>query len=113
MPQAGLIPVCFAIVIALSFSHFQNMIYAQSDFIKDDSSITTSRVGNNVVSVAANIAIQVSNETLKAKEGSTRAAVAGLFNPGVNTLKTLSSGESITKTKVINHINNTTHRSRA
>ena len=99
--------ICTALVLSISISQFPIEIYAQSQSF-NSASKTTSGDGKSVVSVSASITVQVSNESLKAKEGMLRSSVIGFLNSGPNVLKTPESDQANIKSKIVNQINNAT-----
>ena len=64
--------------------------------------------GKNVVKVSSSVAVDVSNSTLKIKDGMLRSAVSSFLNSGPNVLKTSVTNQPLVKTKIDNKINNVT-----
>jgi hypothetical protein len=62
----------------------------------------------NSVSISSSIRVQVTNETLKAKDGVLRSAVGDLVSSGNNILKTPEGKDPITNSKIDNLISNDT-----
>jgi hypothetical protein len=60
------------------------------------------------IKVNANVVAQVSNETMKDKEGFLKSAVTSFLNSGPNVLKTLPTEQPTVKTSILNFINNDT-----
>lgn len=63
---------------------------------------------NSVVSVSSSVTVQVSNDSLKAKDGMLRSAVSSFLNSGPNVLKTSPSDQPVVKSKISNLISNDT-----
>jgi hypothetical protein len=106
MKEPLLLSICTALVLSLCMSYFSVSTYGQSQEIANSSSKTTS--DNSVISVSASVTVQVSNESLKSKEGMLRSSVISFLNSGPNVLKTPESNQPDVKTKIVNQINNDT-----
>ena len=104
----ALLWISFALIFLVSWQ--AQGTYAQSK--PDIGSLAQNSIGvgagNNVVSVSASVSVQVSNETIKAKESMLRSAVVNFLTSGPNVLKTSESDLPNIKTKVVNQINNAT-----
>lgn len=83
-------------------------LYAQSQSIQDSSTKTTSSNQNNLVKVSSSFAVEVTNQTLKTKEGMLRNAVIGFLTSGPNVLKLSPTDQTVVKTKIVNQIANAT-----
>lgn len=96
-----------ALVFSLCSCNISKSTYGQIVDTKP-SAEKTSEAGENVVSVNSKVSVQVRNETLQVKEKMLRSAVFSFLNSGPTILKTSESDQLITKTKVVNQINNAT-----
>jgi hypothetical protein len=103
MQKSLVLSVCTALVLSLGMSYFSVNTYGQSQGTK-----TTSDSGNSVVSVSASVTVQVTNESLKTKDGMLRSSVISFLNSGPNVLKTVERDQFDVKTKILNQINNAT-----
>lgn len=83
------------------------ILFAQSTPAADMSTRTTSGNGTSI-SVSATVAIQISNETLQAKEGLLRSAIITFLNSGPNLLKATPTDTPAMNSKISNQINNVT-----
>ena len=93
--------VC-TLVLSISIWHFPAGIYAQSQ------SLNSSDNGKSIVSVSASVTVQVSNESLKAKDSMLKSSIIGFLNSGPNVLKTAQTDQPNVKSKISNAINNAT-----
>lgn len=100
MRKCLLLSVCTALVLTLGVSYFSVNTYGQSQV-----SYTSE---NSIVSVSASVTVQVTNESLKAKDGMLRSSVFGFLNSGAGILKTSVSDQPTIKTKISNQVNNAT-----
>lgn len=96
-----------AFVISIFIYNLPVSTYGQSQSTIGPSKITSDN-GSNVVSVSASVTVQVSNDSLKAKDAMLRSSVVGFLNSGPNVLKTTETTQPIIKSKIANQINNDT-----
>lgn len=99
--------MCAVIILLASFWTTSGLINAQT---KPGGGISSSGItdASSVVSVSSSVTVQVSNETLKIKDGMLRSAVGNFLNSGPNVLKTTETDQPQVKSKISNEINNDT-----
>lgn len=107
MKYLSLLGICCILFLGFFVIHFLNLSYGQSTS-GPSPLVTKPPGGNNAVSVSATLTIEISNETLKTKDGMLRYSVVGFLNSGPNVLKTSNADEVVVKTKISNRINNDT-----
>ncbi len=95
--------VLFVIVLSTSLLYLSMPVYGQSQ-----SATTSATKAGDSVSVSASVTVQVTNESLKTKDGMLRISVISFLNSGPNVLKTVATDQPIVKTKIVNQINNVT-----
>ena len=95
--------VLFVIVLSTSLLYLSMPVYGQSQ-----SATTSATKAGDSVSVSASVTVQVTNESLKTKDGMLRSSVISFLNSGPNVLKTVATDQPIVKTKIVNQINNVT-----
>ncbi len=103
MQKSDMSCVLFAIVLSTFLLYLIMPVYGQSQ-----SSTTSATKAGDSVSVSASVTVQVTNESLKTKDGMLRSSVISFLNSGPNVLKTLATDQPIVKTKIVNQINNVT-----
>ena len=107
MLKSTLVWISVVLIFALSTLHYATIANAQSQSkLKEPLKIKSNE--NSSVSVSAIVKVQITNETFKAKDGILKSAVGGLLNSGANILKTPGSVDPVTKSKIVNLINNVT-----
>jgi hypothetical protein len=106
MGKGSLVCVCIVLVLSIYIFEFSKTIYGQSQNLTTSSFKTTSDNVNEIVSFSASITLQVSNETLKPREGVLKSAVVTFLNSGPNVFK--ANDQAIVKTEIVNQINNAT-----
>jgi hypothetical protein len=99
--------------ILLWLSLFSSMTLSTSAYTSVYSQIQPTPMANisapaASVSVSSSLSVPVDNQTIKANEGTLRSGILGFLNSAPNILKTSSSFQPLTKTKITNEINNTT-----
>lgn len=108
MNKSAILGLGVSLIFSITICHIPGVIFAQTLPAVDNSSKMTSDIGKSVVSVNASVTVQVSNQTLKIREGMLRSSVVSLINSGSNVFKTSDSDQSIIKSKIVNEINNAT-----
>lgn len=94
------------LVFSVSICNIHTGVYGQSQPKANAAESIGS--GGSIVSVSASLTVQVSNETVKAKEGMLRSSVISFLNSGPNALKTSPNDQTLVNSKIANLVNNDT-----
>lgn len=112
MKKSSVVCLCGTIIFSIIVSNLVSAtiadVYGQLKSSTSGQSTTTAGNENSVVSVNAGVKVQVTNSSLKTKDGMLRSAVISFLNSGPNVLKTSATDQPAIQTKITNSINNDT-----